>query len=151
MTTSPAVTSGLQTASSTKFTSTCIDHPDCQLLLQQFPICNASNAVMNICPKTCGSCAMTTTPSTCMDKSEDCQILIAHFHVCTDIEFSLEKCQKSCSLCNYHTTTMSNRETPMLFTSPNRETPVTSTSPNRETPVPSTVPNRETPPQILQY
>jgi hypothetical protein len=97
-----------------------------------------------------------------MDKSEDCQILIAHFHVCTDIEFSLEKCQKSCSLCNYHTTTLSNRETPMLFTSPNRETPVTSTSPNRETPVPSTllnretpmpstVPNRETPPQILQY
>lgn len=92
---SPTVSEITTTASS----SSCVDHPNCDILMEEFDACNDTEVAMTVCRKSCHMCDVTTMAPLCIDIHQDCQLLSDHLNVCRDEAFATTRCPKTCGVC----------------------------------------------------
>lgn len=77
----------------------CVDHPNCDILMEEFDACNDTDVAMTVCRKSCHMCDVTTTAPLCIDIHQDCQLLSDHLNVCRDEAFARQSCPKTCGVC----------------------------------------------------
>lgn len=77
----------------------CVDHPNCDILMEEFDACNDIDVAMKVCRKSCHMCDVTTTAPLCIDIHQDCQLLSDHLNVCRDEAFARKSCPKTCGVC----------------------------------------------------
>lgn len=104
MTTSAVLTSSTEpsTVAEVKTTLTsdaCVDHPDCDVLLNDFDACNDTYVAMTVCRKSCAVCDVTTNAPSCFDVHQDCKILSEHLNVCENENFARTRCAQTCGVC----------------------------------------------------
>ena len=104
MTTSAVLTSSTEpsTVAEVKTTLTsdaCVDHPDCDVLLNDFDACNDTYVAMIVCRKSCAVCDVTTNAPSCFDVHQDCKILSEHLNVCENENFARTRCAQTCGVC----------------------------------------------------
>lgn len=92
---SPLVSEIITTASP----DSCVDHPNCDILMEEFDACNDTEVAMTVCRKSCHMCDVTTTAPLCIDIHQDCQLLSDHLNVCRDEAFARTRCPKTCGVC----------------------------------------------------
>lgn len=92
---SPSVSEITTTASP----DSCVDHPHCDILMEEFDACNDTEVAMTVCRKSCHMCDVTTTAPLCIDIHQDCQLLSDHLNVCRDEAFARTSCPKTCGVC----------------------------------------------------
>lgn len=113
---SPSVSEITTTASP----DSCVDHPNCDILMEEFDACNDTEVAMTVCRKSCHMCDVTTTAPLCIDIHQDCQLLSDHLNVCRDEAFARTRCPKTCGVCG----NMIFTDRHFIFISFNRQIPV---------------------------
>ncbi|XP_078321524.1 uncharacterized protein LOC144621713 [Crassostrea virginica] len=104
VTTSAVLTSSTEPSTvaevkTTLMSNACVDHPDCDVLMNDFDACNDTYVAMTVCRKSCKVCDVTTNAPSCFDVHQDCEILSEHLNVCENENFARTRCAQTCGVC----------------------------------------------------